>query len=110
MKLKKNLGLWQLPVFQNAYYWFILPLAIVFIALICGLIYNSSGNRFSGFANVGIDFAGGTVLTVEVNGVGFIDGGNYDKKPRHYRRNRRKTRRQGKFLTDRRFQLYNRAL
>jgi preprotein translocase SecF subunit len=79
MKLKKNLGLWQLPVFQNAYYWFILPLAIVFIALICGLIYNSSGNRFSGFANVGIDFAGGTVLTVEVNGVGFIDGGNYDK-------------------------------
>ncbi|MDD3946372.1 MAG: protein translocase subunit SecF [Clostridia bacterium] len=81
MKTKKifdKLSLKQLPVFQNAYYWFILPLAVLFLALIMGLVYNTQGNRFSGFANVGIDFTGGTVLTVEVKGADFIGGDNYE--------------------------------
>lgn len=73
----KKLNLKQLPVFQNAYYWFIAPLVIVFIALILGLVYNTQGNKFSGFANVGIDFTGGTVLTVEAKGADIIGGDNY---------------------------------
>ena len=65
----------QLKVFQNAYYWFILPIAIIFIALVCGSVYSSSNNQYDGFANIGIDFKGGTVLTVEVNGAD-IQGAN----------------------------------
>lgn len=81
MKIKNffdKLSLKQLPVFQNAYYWLIAPLVIVFLALILGLVYNSQGNKFSGFANVGIDFTGGTVLTVEVKGGVDIVGSQYD--------------------------------
>ncbi len=59
----------KLPIFKNAYYWFICPLAIIFIALVCGTVYSQSGNKYDGFANVGIDFKGGTVLTVEFDGV-----------------------------------------
>ena len=69
--MKKSLKLPKLnrfKVFQNAYYWFIAPIAIIFIALVCGSVYSSSTNQYDGFANIGIDFKGGTVLTVEVNG------------------------------------------
>lgn len=64
LNLNKNL-----KIFKNSYYWFILPLAIIFIALVCGTVYSQSGNQYDGFANIGIDFKGGTVLTVEFDGV-----------------------------------------
>ncbi len=70
--MKKNIKLPKLnniKIFSNAYYWFILPIAIIFIALVCGTIYSTDGNRYDGFANIGIDFKGGTVLTVQVDGV-----------------------------------------
>lgn len=68
----------RLPIYQNAYYWFILPLAIIFIALVCGTVYSTEGNKYDGFANVGIDFKGGTVLTVEMTGAD-MQGSNYDE-------------------------------
>ena len=58
----------NIPVYQNRYYWFIAPLVVLLIALICGTVYSTEGNQYDGFANVGIDFKGGTVLTVEMNG------------------------------------------
>lgn len=73
LSLRKN----KLKVFQNAYYWFIAPLAIIFIALVCGTVYSTEGNKYDGFANVGIDFRGGTVLTVEMIGAEMLNQ-NYD--------------------------------
>lgn len=73
MKKQNNLfthtgSIATLKVFKNSGYWFILPLAIIFIALVCGTVYSQIGNKYDGFANVGIDFKGGSVLTVEMNG------------------------------------------
>lgn len=59
----------KMKIFQNAPYWFVLPLAIIFIALVCGAVYSQTGNKYDGFANVGVDFKGGTVLTVEMTGI-----------------------------------------
>ncbi len=66
---KIKLSLKRLPIYKNRYYWFIVPAAILFIALVCGAVY-SGDNVFGNFANVGIDFEGGTVLTVNVSGAG----------------------------------------
>ncbi|HIU99519.1 MAG TPA: protein translocase subunit SecF [Candidatus Stercoripulliclostridium merdipullorum] len=68
----------NIPVYQNRYYWFIAPLVVLLIALICGTVYSTEGNQYDGFANVGIDFKGGTVLTVEMKGADMI-GANYEK-------------------------------
>ncbi|MDR0696364.1 MAG: protein translocase subunit SecF [Christensenellaceae bacterium] len=75
---KSKLNLKEFKVFQNAYYWFIAPLVVVLIGLICGTIYSTSGNKYDGFANVGVDFKGGTVLTVEVESGFEMLGTNYD--------------------------------
>ncbi len=76
--MKKNIKLPKLSnikIFRNAYYWFILPIAIIFIALVCGTVYSTEGNQYDGFANIGIDFKGGTVLTVQMDGAD-IQGAN----------------------------------
>lgn len=76
--MKKNIKLPNLnniKIFRNAYYWFILPIAIIFIALVCGSVYSTEGNQYDGFANIGIDFKGGTVLTVQMDGAD-IQGAN----------------------------------
>lgn len=66
-KNKFNLNLRTLRIFDNVYYWFIAPLVVLLVALICGTIYSTNGNQYDGFANVGIDFKAGTVLTVELD-------------------------------------------
>ena len=78
--MKKNIKLPKLnniKIFRNAYYWFIPTIAIIFIALVCGTVYSAEGNQYDGFANVGIDFKGGTVLTVQMDGAD-IQGANRD--------------------------------
>ncbi|MFA5450217.1 MAG: protein translocase subunit SecF [Clostridia bacterium] len=75
---KFNIHLRELKIFQNAYYWFIVPLAIVFIALVCGTVYEMADTRYEGFANVGVDFKGGTVLTVKMTSADLINL-NYDE-------------------------------
>ena len=78
--MKNNIKLPKLTnikIFRNAYYWFILPIAIIFIALVCGTVYSTEGNQYDGFANIGIDFKGGTVLTVQMDGAD-IQGANRD--------------------------------
>ena len=69
--MKKNIklpNLNKIKIFRNKLYWFIVPITIIFVALICGTVYSTEGNRYDGFANIGIDFKGGTVLTVQVDG------------------------------------------
>lgn len=76
--MKKNIKLPRLEnikIFRNKLYWFILPITIIFIALVCGTVYSTEGNQYDGFANIGIDFKGGTVLTVQVDGID-VQGAN----------------------------------
>lgn len=63
-KLLPNLQGREFKIYQNVQYWFIVPLVIVLIAAIAGAIYGTS-KKFYGFVDIGIDFRGGTVLTVE---------------------------------------------
>lgn len=60
---KIKLSLNRLPIYKYRYYWFLVPAVILFLALTLGAIYSSPG-VFGNFANVGIDFEGGTVMTV----------------------------------------------
>lgn len=57
----------EFKIFQNAQYWFLVPLIIVLISAIAGVVYHVN-KRFYGFVDIGIDFRGGTVLTVEMTG------------------------------------------
>ncbi len=61
-----KLNLRNIKVFENAFYWFVLPLVIVFIAMVCGTTYAIS-SKYDGFASIGIDFKAGTLLTVELD-------------------------------------------
>ncbi len=60
---KIKISLNRLPIYKYRYYWFLVPAVILFIAVTLGAIYSSPG-VFGDFANIGIDFEGGTVMTV----------------------------------------------
>ena len=60
---KIKISLNRLPIYKYRYYWFFVPAVILFIAVTLGAIYSSPG-VFGDFANIGIDFEGGTVMTV----------------------------------------------
>lgn len=60
---KIKLSLNRLPVYKYRYYWFLVPAVILFLAVTLGAIYSAPG-VFGDFANIGIDFEGGTVMTV----------------------------------------------
>ncbi|MDR2267260.1 MAG: protein translocase subunit SecF [Christensenellaceae bacterium] len=74
---KFKLNLKEIKIFQNAFIWFIAPLTIVLIGLICGTVYSTAGNNYDGFANIGVDFRGGTLLTVEATSGFELLGNNY---------------------------------
>ncbi len=67
----------EIKVFEHYKTWFFLPLILLFICLALGTFYQFSDN-YSGFANVGIDFQGGTVLNVEMHGFD-MNKNNYGK-------------------------------
>lgn len=54
-----------MQIFQNHKIFFLVPLVIILITLICGTVYQLSP-KYDKFANIGIDFQGGTVLNVEM--------------------------------------------
>ena len=64
----------ELKLYEKNKIWFFVPVVIVFISLVFGTIYQFS---FDNFANVGIDFQGGTVLNVEMRGAD-MNQANYD--------------------------------
>ncbi len=68
----------KLDIYNNGKYYAILPLAVVLIMIVCGLIYQFSHRN--SFANIGVDFKGGTMLTVEYSGAdGMNSGQKYTK-------------------------------
>lgn len=64
MQMLKN-TLAKMKIFENRRLFFLVPLVIVLIALICGTIYQLSP-KYDKFANIGVDFQGGTLLNVEM--------------------------------------------
>lgn len=66
-KLKK------IDIYNNGRYFAIVPLAIILIMIVCGLIYQFTSRN--SFANIGVDFKGGTMLTVEYSGADGMNAG-----------------------------------
>ncbi len=54
----------KVNIFANRKIFYIVPLAVILVMLICGTIYQVIESRQL-FANIGIDFQGGTILTIE---------------------------------------------
>lgn len=64
MQMLKN-RLKKMRIFENRKLFFLVPLVIVLVALICGTVYQLSP-KYDKFANIGVDFQGGTLLNVEM--------------------------------------------
>ena len=67
-----------LKIYDNRKLFFIVPLIVVLVALICGTCYHFNNSQYDKFANVGVDFQGGTLLTVEFSETGMNSGDAYD--------------------------------
>lgn len=63
-------------IYANRKLFYIIPLVIVLAAIICGVCYQASAEK-QFFANIGIDFQGGTILTIKFDDSDAIDK-NYD--------------------------------
>jgi preprotein translocase subunit SecF len=65
-------------LFSNAKMFFIPPLVIILAMIICGCFYQFTNTKFDKFANISVDFQGGTMLTVEFSGADDMNtGDNY---------------------------------
>lgn len=65
-------------IYGNSKLFFLAPLVVILIMLICGTAYQL-GNSYDKFANVGVDFQGGTLLTVEFSEPGMNSSDKYDE-------------------------------
>ena len=54
----------KFSIYANRVWFYIVPLVVVLIMIICGVCYQFSSDK-QYFANIGIDFQGGTILTIE---------------------------------------------
>ena len=54
----------QFDIYKNKRIFYIVPLFVILVMLICGMCYQFSNTK-QYFANIGIDFQGGTILTIE---------------------------------------------
>lgn len=54
----------SIDIHKNRKIFYIVPLFIILIMLICGMVYQFTDSQ-QYFANIGIDFQGGTILTIE---------------------------------------------
>lgn len=68
----------SLEIYNNRRIFFIVPLIVVLVMLICGLCYHFNNSEYDKFANIGVDFQGGTLLTVEFSKAGMNSGENFD--------------------------------
>lgn len=67
----------KFDIFANRVIFYIVPLVVVLIMIVCGLVYHLGDNK-QYFANIGIDFQGGTILTIEFDDAK-ANAENYDK-------------------------------
>ena len=63
-------------IYANRKLFYIIPLVIILAAIICGVCYQASAEK-QFFANIGIDFQGGTILTIKFDESDAINK-NYD--------------------------------
>lgn len=79
-KIKAFFGkLKTMEIYKNRVLFFIVPLVVILVMIICGLCYNFNDSEYDKFANVGVDFQGGTLLTVEFSESGMNSGDAYDE-------------------------------
>lgn len=71
MKIKK------FDIYDNAKIFYMIPLIIILITIICGTTYQFTNTKFDKFANIGVDFQGGTLLTVEYSDTAMNKGDKY---------------------------------
>lgn len=77
VKLKEKIK--KFDIYANTKMFFIAPLAVVLIMIICGCCYQFTNTKFDKFANISVDFQGGTMLTVEFDGRDNMNSGDdYD--------------------------------
>ncbi|MBR1746608.1 MAG: protein translocase subunit SecF [Clostridia bacterium] len=57
---------------------FIVPLVVVLVMIVCGLCYEFNTSSYDKFANIGVDFQGGTLLTVDFKQPGMNSGSKYN--------------------------------
>lgn len=67
----------KFDVYDKSKILFIVPLIIVLIMIVCGLCYEFNTTTFDKFANIGVDFQGGTLLTVDFKKAGMNSGNQY---------------------------------
>lgn len=68
----------SVDIYGNSKVFFMVPLVIVLIMIICGCLYQFTNTKFDKFANIGVDFQGGTLLTAEFSEAGMNKGDNYE--------------------------------
>ena len=69
----------KFDIYGNSKMFFIAPLVVMLIMIICGCCYQFTNTKFDKFANISVDFQGGTMMTVEFNGKDDMNSGaNYD--------------------------------
>lgn len=68
----------SIEIYNNRKIFFIVPLIVVLVMIICGLCYHFNDSEYDKFANIGVDFQGGTLLTVEFSEAGMNSGKAYD--------------------------------
>lgn len=69
----------KFDLYGNNKIFFIVPLVVVLIMIICGTTYQFTNTKFDKFANIGVDFQGGSLLTVEFSESGMNKGNSYDE-------------------------------
>lgn len=54
----------NLNLYSKRHIFYLIPLVVVLVMIICGVCYQASANK-QYFANIGIDFQGGTIMQIE---------------------------------------------
>lgn len=78
-KIKLGTKLKNFDINGNARLFFLVPLVVILVMIICGTCYQLNDSSYDKFANIGVDFQGGTLLTVEFSEAGMNSGENMDK-------------------------------
>lgn len=83
-KLKEFFGktgkqLKTVDVYDKSKIFFIVPLIVILAMLICGTCYQLNDSEYDKFANIGVDFQGGSLLTVEFSEAGMNSGAKYNE-------------------------------
>lgn len=69
----------KIDINKNRALFWIPPLIVILVMLICGTCYSLNKTKYQYFANIGIDFQGGSILTIEFKDSQANLGAKYDE-------------------------------